>query len=174
MTYRTANPNEAEAIAKLHAQSWQVAYRGILTDTFLDDEVLDNRLKVWTERFQNPSINEFIVVAVDNETIQGFVCVYGNADDQWGALIDNLHVLPELKGQGIGKRLMGEAAKWVREHYPDSSLYLWVYEANHLARQFYDKMGGEIVEEALYDNPGGGRANTMRYAWTVEKMRAKL
>ena len=171
MTYRKAKPTEAEAIAHLHAQSWQVAYRGILTDTFLDNEVLENRLQIWAERFKNPPLNEFIGVAVDNETIKGFVCVYGNDDAQWGALIDNLHVSPEWKGQGIGKRLMEEASKWVGEHYPDSGFYLWVYEANHLARQFYDKMGGKIVEEALYDNPGGGTANTLRYAWALGRIK---
>jgi ribosomal protein S18 acetylase RimI-like enzyme len=167
MTYRKAKADEAEAIAKLHTKSWQIAYRGILTDTFLDNEVLENRLKIWTERFQNPSTNEFICVAVDDETINGFVCVYGNDDAQWGALIDNLHVLPELKGQGIGKRLMEEATKWVRENYLDSGIYLWVYKANHLARHFYDKMGGEIVEEAVYNNPGGGTAHALRYIWTI-------
>ncbi len=170
MTYRKAKSTEAEAIARLHAQSWQVAYKGILSDTFLDNDVLDNRLKVWTERFKNPPINEFICVAVDNDLIKGFVCVYGNDDAQWGALIDNLHVLPELKGQGIGKRLMEEAAKWVREHYPDSGFYLWVYEDNQLARRFYEKMGGKNVEKHLHDNPGGGASYALRYVWVDSRL----
>ena len=35
MTYRNATHEEAEAIADLHAKSWQTAYRGILSDDFL-------------------------------------------------------------------------------------------------------------------------------------------
>ena len=166
MTYRKTKPNEAEAIAQLHAKSWQVAYRGILTDAFLDNEVLDNRLKIWKERFQNPAKNEFIYVAVEKQDLKGFVCVYGNDDPKWGTLVDNLHVLPELKGRGVGKRLMQEAAKWVTKKYPNSGLYLWVYEENHAARRFYEALGGENVESHIYENPDGGSANIFRYTWT--------
>ncbi len=80
MIFRQAKPTEARAIAQLHAQSWQVAYRGILTDAFLDNNVLDNRLKVWEERFMSPKDNEYICVAADNDALKGFVCVYGNDD----------------------------------------------------------------------------------------------
>jgi ribosomal protein S18 acetylase RimI-like enzyme len=165
MTYRKAKPNEAEAIATLHAQSWQVAYKGILSDAFLRDEVLDNRLKVWKSRFDNPQKNEFICVAVEEKTIKGFVCVYGNHDEEWGSLIDNLHVLPTLKGRGIGKKLMQKAAKWASKNHPNAGLYLWVYEDNYAARRFYEKMGGENVEEHIHENPDGSSSNTLRYAW---------
>ena len=166
MIYRQAKSNEAEAIAALHAKSWQVAYKDILSDAFLNNEVEENRLKIWTDRFANPAENEFICVAVEDEVLKGFVCVYGNDDAEWGALIDNLHVLPESKGQGIGKQLMHEAAKWIADNYPTPHFYLWVYEDNLEARRFYEKMGGENVESATYENPGGGTSNTLRYAWT--------
>ena len=165
MTYRKAKSNEAEAIAHLHAQSWQVAYKGILSDAFLEQGVFENRLKLWALRFKNPQKNRFIYVAVEKQALKGFVCVYGNEDAQWGALVDNLHVLPELTGQGIGKRLMHEAAQWVAKKYPNSGLYLWVYEDNLNAIAFYEKLGGENVESVLYENPGGGMSNTLRYAW---------
>jgi GNAT superfamily N-acetyltransferase len=165
MTYRKAKPNEAEAIATLHAQSWQVAYKGILSDAFLRDEVLENRLKIWQNRFDDPQNNVFICVAVEEQTLNGFVCIYGNDDEQWGSLIDNLHVLPNLKGRGIGKELMQKAAKWVLKNYPNIGLYLWVYEENHAARRFYEKMGGENVESQLYENADGSSSNVIRYAW---------
>jgi ribosomal protein S18 acetylase RimI-like enzyme len=165
MTYRKAKPNEAEAIANLHAQSWQVAYKGILSDAFLKDEVLENRLKVWKSRFDNPQKNEFICVAVEEKMLKGFVCLYGNDDEQWGSLIDNLHVLPTLKGRGIGQKLMQKAAKWVSKNYPNAGLYLWVYEDNHAARRFYEKMGGENVEAQMYENADGSTSKIFRYAW---------
>jgi ribosomal protein S18 acetylase RimI-like enzyme len=127
--------------------------------------VLFDRLNVWTERFGKREINRLIYVAVEKETVKGFVCVYGNDDPKWGALIDNLHVLPELKGQGIGKRLMQEAAKWVSEKYSNPNFYLWVYEDNTAAKRFYEKMGGENVETQLYENPDGGSSNILRYVW---------
>jgi ribosomal protein S18 acetylase RimI-like enzyme len=169
MIYRKVKPNEAEAIAHLHAKSWQVAYRGILSDAFLDNDVLDNRLKKWKERFAHPANNEFICVAVEKKELKGFVCVYGNDDAQWGSLIDNLHVLPDMKGRGIGKRLIQEASQWLTKNYPNSGLYLWVYEDNHRARAFYEKLGGKNVERHLHDNQGGGTSYALRMVWTINK-----
>lgn len=165
MTYRKAKKDESQAIAILHAESWQIAYKNILSDAFLEKEVLPNRLHLWSERFDKREKNRWIYVAVDKQVLKGFVCVYGNDDPKWGALIDNLHILPELKGQGIGKRLMQEAAKWVADNYPNPHFYLWVYEDNHEARRFYEKMGGENVETELYDNADGSSSNVLRYAW---------
>ena len=165
MTYRKAKTNEAEAIAHLHAQSWQVAYKGILSDAFLQNDVLNDRLEFWQSRFENPQKNEFIYVAVEGNTLQGFVCVYGNDDERWGSLIDNLHVLPALKGQGIGQILMQKAAKWASKNYPNVGLYLLVYAENHGARRFYEKMGGENVELFVYENADGSFSDIIRYAW---------
>lgn len=92
MIYRKAKTHEVESIATLHAKSWQVAYKDILSDDFLENEVVDNRLKIWTERFAYPAENEFICVAVEEEMLKGFVCVYGNDDAEWGALIDNFYL----------------------------------------------------------------------------------
>jgi ribosomal protein S18 acetylase RimI-like enzyme len=165
MTYRKVKNYELKQIAVLHAKSWQVAYKGILSDAFLENDVLPNRLHVWTERFAKRERNRVIYVAVDKQIVKGFVCVYGNDDAKWGALIDNLHVLPELKGQGIGQRLMKKAAKWVSEKYPNPNFYLWVYEDNHAARRFYEKMGGEHVETQMHDNPDNSSSNVLRYTW---------
>ncbi len=165
MEYRKVRPSEADIIADIHAKSWQIAYKGILTDAFLEHDIWDNRRQVWQKRFAEFTENEFICVAVEGDVVIGFVCVYGNADENWGSLIDNLHVLPEFKGHGIGKRLMQEAAKWVMSQYDNTKIHLWVYEDNHAARMFYEKMCGEKVASELYEGPDGTSANTFCYAW---------
>jgi ribosomal protein S18 acetylase RimI-like enzyme len=165
MIYRKAKRTEADTIAHIHAKSWQTAYKGILTDAYLENDIWENRRQVWQKRFAEAAKNEFICVAVERDVVVGFVCVYGEADDNWGALIDNLHVLPEIKGRGIGKRLMQEAAKWVTKKYSHSKIHLWVYEANDAARGFYEKMGGENVAAELYESADGTVANTFCYAW---------
>jgi len=33
-----------------------------------------------------------------------------DADPEWGALLDNLHVSPSSKGHGLGRRLSAESA----------------------------------------------------------------
>jgi len=75
-----------------------------------------------------------------------------------------------MKGQGIGKALMKAAAAWLQKNYPAAGMSLWVYEANVAARRFYENLGAYNAEFTVRENPGGGYANSFRYAWTIDKM----
>jgi GNAT superfamily N-acetyltransferase len=165
MTYRTAHAHEADTIAQLHAKSWQTAYRGMLSDDFLDNQVLENRLNTWRKRFETPSVSQQIFVAEEAGEVIGFACIYAHDDTQWGALIDNLHVLPEQKGKGIGKKLMDLAAEWVKTQDPEGRYYLWVLADNVDATAFYERIGGQKVEDKISDLPDGGQGRIFRMAW---------
>lgn len=56
--------------------------------------------------------------------------------------IDQLYVLPEAQGRGIGTRLL-EVAKAA---YP--ALSLWTFQRNAAARRFYEKHGFLVVDES--------------------------
>lgn len=165
INYREATLQDAGNIARLHALSWQQHYRGILHDDFLDNQVRQNRQELWHSRLQNPTENQFVVVAEEDNTLYGFACVFAGADPVWGALLDNLHVLSIQKGQGIGMKLIKSAASWVYSKHKNQGLYLWVYTKNTKARGFYERMGGINQEEVLTENPGGGQALICRYVW---------
>jgi ribosomal protein S18 acetylase RimI-like enzyme len=83
----------------------------------------------------------------------------------WGALLDNLHVVDDLKRRGVGRRLMAESAQAVVARKAPSGLYLWVLQQNIAAHAFYDAIGGRRVGEGVTTPPGGGTAPTFRYAW---------
>ncbi len=165
MQYREALTSDAEQIALLQAESWRYTYRGILRDEFLDNDVVNNRRVYWQQRLMLPAQNQFVLLAEEGELTQGFICISGKADAQWGALLDNLHVRPEMKGRGLGTELMHKAGTWVKAHFPGSGLHLWVFEANYTARRFYEQLGatnqGRVVEEV----PGGGVVTSLRYVW---------
>jgi len=162
---RAATSNDAEAIAQLHAESWRTAYRGIYRDEYLDSDVADDRLHVWTGRFASPSDNQFVMLATEGEDLLGFVCAYGKHDVRWGTLIDNLHVRPGQQGRGIGRQLLAAGAAWSRERYPEAPLHLWVLDGNTKARHFYERLGAEPHESAVNEPPGGGSAIGWRYVW---------
>jgi ribosomal protein S18 acetylase RimI-like enzyme len=167
MILRTAISNDAQAIAQLHTDSWRITYRDILLDSFLDGDILQNRLDIWSKRFAEPTPNQLVIIAEEDGEMLGFVCLYGADDVKWGSLIDNLHVRPDIKGRGVGKFLINEAFKWSKENYPQCGVYLWVYENNTSARAFYKHLGSEEVENHLHDNPGGGVANAIRCTWSI-------
>ncbi len=150
----------------LHANSWRSAYRGILRDEFLDGALDENRRILWGSRLSDET-QENLLILVDEEAgqIRGFACAVIDADPKWGTLLDNLHVMPELKGQGLGRRLIAAIAAKILQNASKPVLHLWAYEKNQGARRFYERLGG--VATACEEEPAldGTRVNAVRYFW---------
>jgi ribosomal protein S18 acetylase RimI-like enzyme len=165
MRFRPATTDDIDAIATLHADSWRRHYRGALADAFLDGEVVADRQAVWGDRLTRPRPDHQTVVADDGGRVAGFSYVMLDDDPTWGALVDNLHVTYDLKGQGIGTGLMAATAAVVVERRPGSGLYLWVLEQNVAAQAFYQARGGTLAGRELDRPPGGGTVVGLRYVW---------
>lgn len=165
MNIRQASAGDAEAIARLHAASWRTAYRGALSDAYLDGSIEAERAAVWRERLRQPTPDQFVAVAESGGAMTGFVCAYGGHDPRWGTFLDNLHVTPALKRQGIGAHLMAEAARWSARHYPGQGMYLWVLDSNDSAKRFYARMGGEDAGIDTWTPPDGSALPKLRIAW---------
>lgn len=165
MKTRLAVVADVAAIADLHAQSWRVAYRGMLGDDYLDRQIFAERLALWEQRFQSCPSNQYVVVAELNDEVVAFACAYGNEDARWGSFLDNLHVSPSHKRHGFGKALMQQVAAWSSAAYPTCGLYLWVLASNSPAMQFYEKLGGVCAGTGEWHPPDGGSYKKFRYAW---------
>lgn len=165
MKTRIAVPADAAAIAELHAESWRVAYRGMLKDDYLDRTIFAERQALWEERFRSSPSNQFVVVAETTGGVTGFACIYGGEDATWGSFLDNLHVAPDQKRQGVGTVLMADVAAWSLRSWPAKGMYLWVLESNTSAMRFYEKLGGSRVGEGVWTSPDGGEYRKLRYAW---------
>jgi ribosomal protein S18 acetylase RimI-like enzyme len=168
--FRLAGPADAEAVANLHADSWRRHYRGAYSDSFLDADVVADRLAVWSERLREPDPRVGTILAEDGSLI-GFAHTVLDDDPTWGALLDNLHVANVHKRRGIGSRLLTLTAKAVIERAERTGLYLWVLEQNVGAQAFYEARGGRCVGRGLASPPGGvasrltGSPAKLRYAW---------
>lgn len=166
ITYRRAQAKDVTKIASLHALSWQTAYKGIMTENFLKNEVEKDRLQVWQERFEHEE-DYFVWIAEKNQHLAGFVCLVTKPDADKGYLLDNLHVHPSFKGSGIGKVLFLKAASVSRKLSPTIPLYLWVFDQNHQAVKFYEALEGKHMETITTEVPGGTTSYVRRYAWFV-------
>ncbi len=170
-TFRIATDPDAEAVARLHAESWRRHYRGAYSDAFLDGDVLSDRLSVWSDRLNVPSETTRTFVAELDGVPVGFAHVVLDADPILGALLDNLHVDVANQRSGIGSALMARSGRFVAEARPASGLYLWVLEQNTAAQAFYRAIGGEPADSAPVETVGGveGRLNgtptKVRYTW---------
>ncbi|MGH9096910.1 MAG: GNAT family N-acetyltransferase [Acidimicrobiales bacterium] len=165
--FREASARDVEAIASLHADSWQRHYRGAYLDSFLDGDVVADRQAVWTERLTQPGEGQFTIVAELDGVVVGFVHMILDADPTWGTLLDNLHVTNDLKRHGIGTRLLVESARGLVKRQPAGGFYLWVLDQNKAAQSFYAARGGARVETMVRGPfPGGGNALGHRIAWS--------
>jgi ribosomal protein S18 acetylase RimI-like enzyme len=165
ITLRRAGPADWTAIAAIHAASWRSAYRGIYPDSYLDGEVPAERRAFWCEAFggMDPELDAVFLAEQADEAV-GFACLRRKAEAA-GPLLDNLHVLPERKSGGIGRRLIAAVAAWLVAKEPDAALQLVVWADNVAARRFYARLGGREVETFEAPTPGGGTAPQMRVRW---------
>ncbi|MDP4026537.1 GNAT family N-acetyltransferase [Methylobacterium sp. NEAU 140] len=165
MLSRMATAADEALIAQIQTTSWRSAYRDILHPDYLSDQIEEDRITFWAERLRRKSSGELIIIVVFDGDPVGFVCAVGDEEERWGTLVDNLHVLPECKGRGLGALLLKSAARWSLKRYPGAGLYLWCFEENLPARRFYARMGGVVVERVMHEPPGGGAFPALRFHW---------
>jgi GNAT superfamily N-acetyltransferase len=167
---RQAVTSDAETIATLHTESWRTAYRGILSNDYLDGDIFDERRKYWQESLNVPQPERrYVLLAEQASETVAFVSVFLDEEPAYGALLHNLHVRPHLKGQGLGKLLMAKAAEWTLVQNVNQ-MHLWVFEANSEARKFYEASGGKVVEEKQMSVAGNVERKVLRYFWNNVKV----
>jgi GNAT superfamily N-acetyltransferase len=166
VTLRDATMHDAAAIARLHADSWCSAYRGILSDHYLDHRAHSDRAAAWQTRFaERASKPFFAILAEAGAQLAGFACVFPHDHPTFGSFLDNLHVAPQRTGQGIGRQLLGEVARRLGAERIAGGLYLWVIEKNSRARQFYSKAGAVEIESVEMPMPDGAQQRELRCYW---------
>jgi ribosomal protein S18 acetylase RimI-like enzyme len=140
LVVRSARPADWAAIAELHVASWRDAYRGLMPPDFLAGPVERELTRQWRETLGTRRRAGAVMLAVASREVAGFVAAW-----QEGSIchIDHLHVRPGLRGAGIGRRLLGAAARRLRDQGARSA-DLWVFAANHGALRFYHRLGGQV------------------------------
>jgi GNAT superfamily N-acetyltransferase len=166
MHVRLATQDDATRIAALHAASWRIAYRGILSDAYLNAGIVAERTAAWSRRLAVPESGQHVLVAELNDTLAGFACALGASDPRWGTRLDNLHVAPTLHRRGVGARLLTAVAEWSSTQWPDHGLWCWVLKPNVTARRFYALLGGVESGEGVWYSPDGGTLTRIRYSWS--------
>lgn len=168
MTLRTATIADIPACASVHLQTWQIAYRGIISDDYLDALTLDNFRARWERGMGN--ITRTSLVAEVEAGVVGFV-VFGLPMEKENVLestgeVYALYIHPNHARRGIGSALM-EAALQSLTDAGYTQVILWTWEINHSACRFYEgcgfmRDGTEIISESY-----GAPLNEVRYSRTL-------
>lgn len=149
---RRAAPADAAQIAAVDVRAWWHAYRGFLDEQRLAERTVEQRSSAWQEHLSAVASRETWVLEVAGR-IAGFVSLGASRDadaaPQTGT-IAALYVDPPAQGAGAGTVLLAHAhERLLALGHPVATL--WTFEANGLARAFYERHGWQLDPSAAGD-----------------------
>jgi ribosomal protein S18 acetylase RimI-like enzyme len=165
---RDATIGDARAVAEANVRGWQVAYRGIMPDRYLDELADDFESQVARRRVHLGAPDEprlFNLVAERDGAVIGWLAAGPSRDDdrhEKQAEIWAVYVHPDAWRTGAGSALMTAGIeRLVEQGYTEATL--WVFEANPRARRFYERYGYRTDGATGIFERGGGQAIEVRY-----------
>lgn len=146
MIIRKATVEDAEDIAKVHVESWKSAYRGIISDDYLNRLKVEDRLNLWINSLSDPKDDAPVFVAVNGEgNIIGFAS-FGiereKKKEKEGELYA-IYLLNESKGKKVGTLLFRSGVQELIK-YKFQSVRVWVLAENP-SKRFYEKFDPRMV-----------------------------
>ena len=149
---RRATAVDAPAIAAVRVESWRTTYRDIIPDSYLDDMRVDESTELWFRVLTAPKndTTAVFVAEVDGEVI-GFSAGLMLSEQKFelDAELTAIYLKPKFQDQGLGQRLVRMVAETYQARGANG-LLVWVLSENKPARQFYEKLGGELLVEQDY------------------------
>ena len=139
---RRAAPADAAAVGRIHVESWNVAYRGLMPGDVIARTDLAYRTTFWAERIADRDWPVFVIDQGSEIVAFCQMIPSRDSDDDPARVghITSLHVLPYLRGKGHGRALVEHVrAEFGRRGFAE--ITLWVLEENRDARRFYEKYG---------------------------------
>ena len=142
MTIRRAVSEDAATVGRIHVESWNVAYRGIMPDDMIARTDLAYRTAFWAERIADPNWPVFVIEQASECVAFCQMIPTRDPDDDAAQVghITSLHVLPELRGHGFGRALLDHVLEEFA-HRGFAEVTLWVLQDNTNARAFYETYG---------------------------------
>ena len=118
------------------------AYENLLDEIVTDEDQLRQSL------FGERRVAEVVIAAYDGEPA-GFALFFHNFSTflgRPGIYVEDLFVIPSLRGRGIGKILLSFLARLAVER-GCGRLEWWVLDWNEPAIRFYERLGAQAMDE---------------------------
>jgi ribosomal protein S18 acetylase RimI-like enzyme len=162
MHVRRGRPGEELAVARVHVGTWQVAYRGIVPDDYLDAMDVDRRAEAYDDDMFTDDERPFLVAEVDGEIV-GFAVAGDSRDADGEGELYSMYVDRSAWGSGVATALMDETLAFLRARYATATL--WVLRDNPRARRFYENHGWSF---------DGGAKTSDRGSFVLEEVRYRI
>ncbi|MCJ2132624.1 GNAT family N-acetyltransferase [Methylobacterium sp. J-026] len=137
---RRAREADLGDLSKVFDASWREAYRGIIPGVALERLIADRDRAWWRGALRR---GRPIAVVETADRVVGYAAYGRTRSRSLGteAEIDELYLLPEYQGVGLGRRLFRAVRNDLGDHGL-TRLGVWSLEDNARAGAFYEGLGG--------------------------------
>jgi GNAT superfamily N-acetyltransferase len=119
------------------------------------EEVDEGRNREFFRRFLAPSEDGLLLGARRGGAFLGYACLYwhfSSLSARTATLMNDLFVVPEARGAGVGRALI-EASLAIARERGDAQLQWATAPDNHTAQRLYDSTGAERTTWIEYELP---------------------
>ncbi len=147
-TIRPATPADALAIAQVRVDAWRITYRGMIPAEYLAAMKVEDSRVLWERVLTAAPNTTNTFVAERDGGVVGFASGMMLAEPKHGldAELSAVYLTPGAQRAGIGRQLVAAVAAAQRAHGA-TGLIVWVIAKNKVARDFYERMGAELLVE---------------------------
>lgn len=146
---RSASITDAEAIAAIHVEGFEDAYRGLVPDEAIDVRSVGVRERQWRERLADLGDREFVIVAERGDEVVGFASGRAATPDEGGdgeriGCWENMYLRPDVIGTATGLKTGLALHEGTLERLSENGFgeaVNFVIEGNDRARRFFEAVG---------------------------------
>jgi ribosomal protein S18 acetylase RimI-like enzyme len=159
---RRGKPSDAEALAAVFRDSWQVAYRGIIPHLHLESMIRRRSPEWWASSIGCG--DNILVLEIDRKVVGYATWGCARTRGPCQGEIYELYLTPTHQGLGFGEYLF-EACRHAMDQRKLKGLICWALAENRAAIGFYWRRGGRPIAQS-YENIGGERLEKIAFAWS--------
>ena len=146
LSVRAAEPEDVDAIARIHAEGFDAAFGGQVPREVLAQRGPAQRRDQWSTVVANPAARSHLLVAENGGEVAGFVSGGPSRDvdarPSVEAQVFTLFVDAAARGSGVGRALLEASLdSLAREGFRDVTL--WMVPDNEKGARFYERAGFE-------------------------------
>jgi ribosomal protein S18 acetylase RimI-like enzyme len=176
---RAATVDDAPVIADIHVRGWQMTYRGLVPDAALDRLSIERRQVGWHDIIERQAqaldagdhamTDRTWVVEADGLVV-GFAATGPGRSESakppdGAGEIHSIYIARGSSGRGFGRALFAHAVEDLQTRAFEP-IVVWVFEANAVARRFYEAAGFRADGVRYSIDFDGTPIDEIRYRWT--------
>lgn len=150
---RSATSIDAEALAKINIENWQISYRGYIDEEYLKSLDHAKKSEGWKKYLSNIPKNQLVLVAEDHFPVGYASGTPLENEPNTTYELKTLYVAIEQQRKGIGRQLLKEIAQQIINQGA-TRIILWTLK-NGPSHGFYSKLGAKLRPKTTDKNWGG-------------------